>query len=200
MANSLLAHVFWLAQVAMALAMTVPPTYADSPGQVAIPEELLGALRVEKFEGLPRTLLADRSALVHHLEAIIEKPPGNSAESARFIRRRAVIVLGLYGEARALPTLRKLAEDKNEEYRRDAIVGVGRTGTREGVAIAARFLKQEDESLREAAIDGLGASARKEALDVLKRFDASRDRPFIQRKRQEAIEKLNAAVGEGLIR
>src|SRR4051812_13993080 len=87
-----------------ATAWTAPRLSAgvEATDQPMVSPELLNALRMDKFEGLPEPLLADRDALVRQLEAVIAKPPGESKESTRFIRRRAIIVLGMYGGAKAI--------------------------------------------------------------------------------------------------
>lgn len=185
MSTALLTTVFWTACVGP----DVEPS--DSP---MVPAALLAALQEEKFQGLPDALLRDRATLARQLTRVIEKPPGDTPEATRFIRRRAVIALGMYGGMNAVPTLRKLTEDKTEPFRRDAVLGLGRTKTKEGVALAAKFLQHEDELFRESAIDALGASGRAEALQALKEFDASKEKAFIQRKRQQAIDQLRAAV------
>lgn len=170
------------------------PVWTETTDQPMVSTELLDALQRGEFKGLPESLLADRGALVRQLEAVIAKPPVESEEVAQFIRGNAIVGLGRYGGPEAVPTLRKLAEDKTEIDRRFAVVWLERTKTKEGVAAAAKFLNDEDELIRKAAIHGLADSDREEALEVLKQFDASKDKPFIQRKRLEAIEKLTAAI------
>ena len=156
--------------------------------------ELLIALRMEKFEGLPDSILTDIDVLVNDLKSIIDKPSGESKEESLFIRRRAIIALGMYGGAKSVSRLRDLVKDEDEEFRRDAIVALGRTKTKDGVALAIVFLRHSDELFREAAIDALGASDRQDALDALKVLDVSTEKPFIIRKHREMIDKLTAAI------